>query len=122
MSRLYDIALAPVEVSRRVSTSIWNKETLQFKYLYVKDIAALRRLVGNQSPAQFFRDLESTYVSELIEEVRIRVRLKKSDGSVTFRELSEGEQQLLTVFPGSTPSASFGLPFACASNQINNLQ
>lgn len=97
LSRLYDIALAPIEVSRRVSTSIWNKKTLQFKYLYVKDIAALRRLVGNQSPAQLFRDLESTYVSELIEEVRIRVRLKKNDGSVTFRELSEGEQQLLTV-------------------------
>ncbi|MCG9098212.1 AAA family ATPase [Laribacter hongkongensis] len=97
LSRLYDIALAPIEISRRVSTSIWNKETLQFKYLYVKDIAALRRLVGNQSPAQFFRDLESTYVSELIEEVRIRVRLKKNDGSVTFREFSEGEQQLLTV-------------------------
>lgn len=97
LSRLYDIALAPVDISRRVSTSIWNKETLQFKYLYVKDIAALRRLVGNQTPAQFFRDLESTYVSELIEEVRIRVRLKKNDGSVTFRELSEGEQQLLTV-------------------------
>lgn len=97
LSRLYDIALAPIEVSRRISTSIWNKETLQFKYLYVKDIAALRRLVGTQAPAQFFRDLESTYVSELIEEVRIRVRLKKNDGSVTFRELSEGEQQLLTV-------------------------
>lgn len=97
LSRLYDIALAPIEISRQVSTSIWNKTTLQFKYLYVKDIAALRRLVGNQAPAQFFRDLESTYVSELIEEVRIRVRLKKNDGSVTFRELSEGEQQLLTV-------------------------
>jgi predicted ATPase len=97
LSRLYDIALAPVVISRRVSTSIWNTETLQFKYLYVKDIAALRRLVGNQAPAKFFRDLESTYVSELIEEVRIRVRLKKNDGSVTFRELSEGEQQLLTV-------------------------
>ncbi|PKO71559.1 MAG: chromosome segregation protein SMC [Betaproteobacteria bacterium HGW-Betaproteobacteria-14] len=97
LARLYDIALAPVDINRRVSTSIWNKETLQFKYLYVKDIAALRRLVGNQAPAKFFRDLESTYVSELIEEVRIRVRLKKNDGSVTFRELSEGEQQLLTV-------------------------
>ena len=97
LSRLYDIALAPVDISRRVSTSIWNTETLQFKYLYVKDIAALRRLVGNQAPAKFFRDLESTYVSELMEEVRIRVRLKKNDGSVTFRELSEGEQQLLTV-------------------------
>lgn len=97
LTRLYDIALAPIEVSRRVSTSIWNKETLQFKYLYVKDIDALRRLVGEQAPARFFRDLESTYVSELIDEVRIRVRLKKNDGSVTFRELSEGEQQLLTV-------------------------
>jgi predicted ATPase len=97
VSRLYDIAVAPVEISRRVATSLWNKETLQFKYLYVKDIAALRRLVGDQTPAEFFRDLESTYVSELIEEVRIRVRLKKSDSSVTFRELSEGEQQLLTV-------------------------
>jgi ABC-type transport system involved in cytochrome c biogenesis ATPase subunit len=97
LSRLYDIALAPIEVSRRVPTSIWNEKTLQFKYLYVKDIAALRRLVGKQTSAQFFRDLESTYVSELIEEVRIRVRLKKNDGSVTFRELSEGEQQLLTV-------------------------
>ena len=97
LSRLQDIALAPVDISRSVPTSIWNKKTLEFKYLYVKDIAALRSLVGNQTPAQFFRDLESTYVSELIEEVRIRVRLKKNDGSVTFRELSEGEQQLLTV-------------------------
>lgn len=97
LSRLYDIALAPIEVTRRIPTSIWNRETLQFKYLYVKDIEALRQLVGNQTPANFFRDLESTYVSELIEEVRIRVRLKKNDGTVTFRELSEGEQQLLTV-------------------------
>jgi ABC-type transport system involved in cytochrome c biogenesis ATPase subunit len=97
LSRLYDVALAPIEINRQVSTSIWNKTRLQFKYLYVKDIAALRELVGNQAPAMFFRDLESTYVSELIEEARIRVRLKKNDDSVTFRELSEGEQQLLTV-------------------------
>lgn len=97
LSRLNDIALAPIDISRRVSTSLWNTKTIQFKYLYVKDIDALRRLVGDQASSQFFRDLESTYVSELIEEVRIRVRLKKNDGSVTFRELSEGEQQLLTV-------------------------
>ncbi|RKG80916.1 chromosome segregation protein SMC [Corallococcus exercitus] len=97
LARLYDIALAPIEVKRRVATSIWNKETLQFKYLYIKNIDALRVLVGDQPPAQFFRDLESTYVSELIEEVRIKLRLRKNDDTVTFRELSEGEQQLLTV-------------------------
>lgn len=97
LSRLQDIALAPIETSRRVDVSLWSKETLQFKYLYVKDIASLRELVGAQRPAEFFRDMESTHVSQLIEEVRIRVRLRKNDGTVTFRELSEGEQQLLTV-------------------------
>jgi predicted ATPase len=97
LDRLYDIALAPVEISRSEPVSLWNKKTLQFKYLYVKDVGALRRLVDSQPAAEFFRDLESTHVSQLIDEVRIRIQLRNSDGSVTFRELSEGEQQLLTV-------------------------
>lgn len=97
LDRLYEVALAPTEVQKRVATSLWNEKELLFKYLFVKDIAALRALVGKQPPGEFFRDLESTHVSELIEEVRIKVRLKKNDGVVTFRELSEGEQQLLTV-------------------------
>lgn len=97
LSRLQDIALAPVETSRSVLVSPFNNKTLEFKYLFVKDISALKQLVGEQRPAQFFRDLESTHVSQLIEKVRIKVRLRKNDGTVTFDELSEGEQQLLTV-------------------------
>ena len=97
LSRLQDIALAPIETTRSVPVSLWNKKKLEFKYLFVKDIASLRQLVGEQRPAEFFRDLESTHVSQLIEEVRIKVRLKRDDGTVTFRELSEGEQQLFTV-------------------------
>lgn len=97
LDRLYDVALAPVAINRRVQVSLWNTKALEFKYLYVKDIAALRKLVGDQRPAEFFRDMESTHVSQLIDQVRIRVRLRKNDGTVTFRELSEGEQQLLTV-------------------------
>jgi ABC-type transport system involved in cytochrome c biogenesis ATPase subunit len=97
LDRLQQIALAPIKVKRDRAITLWNKESTEFQYLFIKDIQALRTLVGEQSPAQFFRDLESTHVSEMIEEVRIRVRLKKNDGSVTFRELSEGEQQLLTV-------------------------
>ena len=97
LDRLHKIALAPIRISRRVEATLWNKKTRGFRYLYVKDLNSLRDLVGLQSPSEFFRDVESTYVSELIEEVRIRVKLRKNDGSVTFRELSEGEQQLLTV-------------------------
>lgn len=97
LDRLQQVALAPIRVERDRAITLWNKELTEFQYLFVKDIGALKDLVGELSSAQFFRDLESTHVSELIEEVRIRVRLKKNDGSVTFRELSEGEQQLLTV-------------------------
>lgn len=97
LSRLQDIALAPIDTSKSVLVSPFNNKRLEFKYLFVKDIASLRRLVGEQKPANFFRDLESTHVSQLIEKVRIKVRLRKNDGTVTFGELSEGEQQLLTV-------------------------
>ena len=97
LNRLYDVALAPIDVIRSVRVSLWNSKRLQFKYLFVKDLDSLRSLVGDQHPADFFRDVESTHVSQLIEEIRIRIRIPGSDGSVTFRELSEGEQQLLTV-------------------------
>lgn len=99
LDRLMSASLAPIKIKRKQKKSIWNKNKSEheFQYLYIKDVESLRSLVNNQPANEFFRDLESTYVSELIEEVRIRVRLKKNDGSVTFRELSEGEQQLLTV-------------------------
>lgn len=97
LARLMDASSAPVSHSQRVSVSLWNMKNLEFKYFFLRDLDALRELVGSNSPAQFFRDLESTYVSQLIEEVRIRVRIAGGEHSVTFRELSEGEQQLLTV-------------------------
>lgn len=97
LDRLHRVSLAPVKVKRRQDTTLWNKTELEYQHLFVKDQDALIELVGNQKPRDFFRDLESTYVSELIEEVRIRVKLRKAGGGVTFRELSEGEQQLLTV-------------------------
>lgn len=97
LDRLLEISLAPIRINRRVDATLWNKKTRGFRYLYVKDLDSLRDLVGEKEPSEFFREVESTYVSELIEEVRIRVKLRKNDGSVTFRELSEGEQQLLTV-------------------------
>jgi predicted ATPase len=97
LARLYEASLAPVRMTRTVPVTLWNDKTLEYLYLYVKDVKALRSLVGDQPPAEFFRDLESMQVSELVDEVRIRVRLKKNEGGVTFRELSEGERQLLTV-------------------------
>ncbi|MEQ8375303.1 MAG: AAA family ATPase [Roseibium aggregatum] len=98
LDRLMEIAFCPIDLKRTEVISQWgNRKQLEFKYLLVKDLDALRRLVGEQSPAEFFRDLESTHVSQLIEDIRINVRVKNNKDSVTFSELSEGERQLLTV-------------------------
>ncbi len=97
LDRVHQASIAPIHNSRKDDSTFWNKKSREYVYLFIKDLTQLEKLVGDQKPREFFRDLESTYVSELISEVRIRVKLKKNDGSVTFRELSEGEQQLLTV-------------------------
>ena len=97
LAKLYEISLAPIRIKRRELYDVRRSRTLEYLYLFAKDIDALRELAKGKTSAEFFRDLESTHVSDLIDEVRIRVKLKKNDGSLTFRELSEGEQQLLTV-------------------------
>ncbi|MDG4829272.1 AAA family ATPase [Solwaraspora sp. WMMD1047] len=87
-SRLYRIALAPMR-GRRGSERL---------YLYLKDKKDLLALAdGYDNQAEFFKALESLYISDLIEDVRTRVTISGSDDALTFRELSEGEQQLLTV-------------------------
>jgi predicted ATPase len=100
MERLHARALAPLRLP------VSQKE--DYLYMYIKDDRTLQDLAqeyfseehfeGEETSYQtFFKALESTYISDLIKEVRIKVRIKNVDGSLTFRELSEGEQQLLMV-------------------------
>lgn len=97
LDRLYRLALAPLRLEQRVGAG-FRKSTREHLYLYVKDVNALRGLAEHYGTQQeLFKALESTYISELISEVRIRVNARNVDGSLTFRELSEGEQQLLMV-------------------------
>lgn len=98
LSHLYDQALAPLRLGSGPDERL---------YLFIKDVDALRMLFktatlpddDEETPTQgdFFKMLESTYISELVEEVRIRVWVRGINDPLTFTELSEGEQQLLTV-------------------------
>ncbi|MEW5826292.1 MAG: AAA family ATPase [Candidatus Bipolaricaulota bacterium] len=98
LNELYRRALAPLRLEHRVSIGFRRTGTREHLYLYLKDVEALRGLAEHYGTQQeLFKALESTYISELISEVRIRVKARNVDESLTFRELSEGEQQLLMV-------------------------
>lgn len=98
LSRLWDMSLAPMRVAGTIPDGLDRPKKTQFLYMYLRDVEGLRALAEQAAtPADFFKQLESTYMSSLIHETRIRVKVRECDGSLTFRELSEGEQQLLTV-------------------------
>lgn len=96
LDSLYGCALAPIKETESFEEGIKTVKK-EVTYLYLKDqekLQAFAKRYGNN--VEFFKNLESTYISDLIEEVRIKVR--KTDGTIiTFNELSEGEQQLLMV-------------------------
>lgn len=101
LNELWKVSIAPIGHSEsRILDFRGRKETLEMLYLFVPDKDALSHMaaeVGAGEPARFFKYLESTYISDLIDEVRINVKHRDIEGNLNFTQLSEGEQQLLTV-------------------------
>ena len=95
---LWKYSLAPIYNDEKIKVDFKNDEPQKRLYLFVSNKAKLKKLAQHyKSNTEFFKALESTYISKMIAEVRIKVKKENIDGSITFKELSEGEQQLLTV-------------------------
>lgn len=98
LDELIKHTLSPVKVTRQEDTSLTGSNIRnEFFHLFLPDVNALRGFAKDLSPDELFKMLESTLLSEIISEVSIRVKVSSSKDPLTFRELSEGEQQLLTV-------------------------
>jgi predicted ATPase len=106
LDKLWQFAVAPIDCEESRTIDFRDrKEKFELLYLFLPDEDALHSLAGsfeNEAameplPVIFFKYLESTYISDLIDQVTIKVRHINTDGEICFRELSEGEQQLLTV-------------------------
>jgi predicted ATPase len=101
LDSLYQYALAPMAGKQRKKVSVGKIRNLERRFCYIKDQDTLRNMAGNLDPKEFFARLESTIFSNLVstdgEDVRIKIRLKGIEEAITFKELSEGEQQLLTI-------------------------
>jgi predicted ATPase len=98
LRRLWDTALAPIRNTEEVERPVpRDREQTERIYLFVKNEAQLRALRAPfESAKTFFGNIEGMYLCDLIDEVRVVVR-KKDQSLVRFSQLSEGEQQLLTV-------------------------
>lgn len=98
LDKLWELSLAPIYFHKDVRTDFNEYDPQDQLYLFLKGKEKLKELAGTYtSNTALFKALESTYISKLISEVKINVKKKNVDGSITFKELSEGEQQLLTV-------------------------
>jgi len=98
LDTLYPHVLAPIKVERNEGMTLTGKGNKnEFFHLFLPNVDALREFAKGLNPDELFKMLESTLLSEIISEVSIRVKVSSSDDPLTFRELSEGEQQLLTV-------------------------
>lgn len=92
-------SLAPIARRITVKPDFRTKEDRDVMHLFIPDIAALRGLAAeyDSDPRALFQALDTMRLSGLIEDFRVRVRVKGAAGPIHTRQLSEGEQQLLTV-------------------------
>ena len=101
LKSLYELSFAPMGSSERREISINRTKTIETRYCFLMGEAAIEELAEGLEPKAFFSRLESTIFSDLLsldgEGLKIRIKLEGVERPITFKEMSEGEQQLLTI-------------------------
>ena len=99
LDKLWQLAVAPIEHTvNKLIDFRGRTEKQEQLYLFLpskEKLHELGNLVGDAS--RFFRHAEAAYIDDLLEEVRINVKHKDTEGNINFSQLSEGELQYLTV-------------------------
>lgn len=99
LSDLFMFSLAPIYEKSRRTVSYNKEESNELLYLFIKDqktfddFVSLKYLTRNQ----LFNALISPDLSNMLSEVKVKVKKKDVNGELSMSEFSEGEQQLLTV-------------------------
>lgn len=98
LNELWDASMAPIVYEDTVREDFRRSHKQEQLHLFISNQEKLIEIAKKYGTnTEFFKSLESTYISDLIQEVRVKVKKVNVKGEITFKELSEGEQQLLTV-------------------------
>lgn len=97
LQRLWDESLAPIYIDEEHAGDYRTRPKREERlYLYLPHQSSVQRLSAEYpTEAALFAALESTDIADLVRDVRVRVR--RGGDSIVMSEMSEGEQQLLTV-------------------------
>lgn len=99
METFKSFSLAPISRKITIKPDFRTSEERDVVHLFLPDVFALRGLASiyGTDPKALFQALDTMRLSGLIQDFRVRVRVKGAAGPIHTRQLSEGEQQLLTV-------------------------
>ena len=98
LSILWKYALAPIdeEINKLIDFRGYTQPQENiYLYLDKKRLIKAAEEIGDVNI--FFRQIEGVYMAGYLNEVRIQVRREGSENPIFYKELSEGEQQLMTV-------------------------
>jgi ABC-type cobalamin/Fe3+-siderophores transport system ATPase subunit len=92
-------SFAPIQHKARLEVSYKKTETQDRLYLYLRDKQTFSDLIEfkYKNKIALFNALESIHISDMLHDVKIKVKKENVDGELSMSELSEGEKQLLTV-------------------------
>jgi predicted ATPase len=101
LDTLFANSFAPMAGKERVKVSIGQEKTKERRFSFIPDQTALQQLASGLTNKEFFARLESLVFSDLVSpdgsDLRVWIGLKDCDSPATFKDLAEGERQLLTV-------------------------
>ncbi len=99
IDRLRKLALAPIKNAESLELDVRGRvQDIERLYLFIQNLEQLHRLrAPNETTKLMFNHLESMYLSDLLEEVRVSGH-HASGQRVSMQQLSEGERQLVLVF------------------------
>jgi predicted ATPase len=101
LDTLFANSFIPMGGTERKEISFSQTKTIETRYCFLNGKDAIVKLANGLKAKEFFSRMESTIFSDLLsldgEGLQIRVKLKDVEKPITFKEMSEGEQQLITI-------------------------
>ena len=97
LGEIYSNSLAPIRDKGEIALKFDKRTEVEFLYLFIPNDKSFRKATEKYGNQKLLNTLEMIYSAGLIHKIYIKVETRNIKKLLTFEDLSDGEQQLLTV-------------------------